>query len=86
MPVHAICNYNREKFDSARGLYPFLDAFGEADRAAWLRRRKMLRPGRRSSVEVAREHSPWHVCALSLERFERGDFLPGVIWSSGART
>jgi 2-haloacid dehalogenase len=29
VPVHAISNYNREKFDIARGLYPFLDAFDE---------------------------------------------------------
>ena len=29
LPVHAISNYNREKFDIARGLYPFLDAFDE---------------------------------------------------------
>jgi 2-haloacid dehalogenase len=29
VPVHAISNYNREKFDIARRLYPFLDAFDE---------------------------------------------------------
>jgi 2-haloacid dehalogenase len=29
VPVHAISNYNREKFDIARRLFPFLDAFDE---------------------------------------------------------
>jgi len=29
VPVHAISNFNREKFDIARALYPFLDTFDE---------------------------------------------------------
>ena len=29
VPVHAISNYNREKFDIARGLFPFLEVFDE---------------------------------------------------------
>lgn len=29
VPVHAISNYNREKFDIARALFPFLNAFDE---------------------------------------------------------
>jgi HAD superfamily hydrolase (TIGR01509 family) len=29
MPVHAISNYNREKFDIARALFPILDDFDE---------------------------------------------------------
>jgi 2-haloacid dehalogenase len=29
VPVHAISNYNREKFDIARALFPFLDDFDE---------------------------------------------------------
>jgi HAD superfamily hydrolase (TIGR01509 family) len=29
VPVHAISNYNREKFDVARRLYPFLNFFDE---------------------------------------------------------
>ena len=29
VPVHAISNYNREKFDIARTLYPFLNNFDE---------------------------------------------------------
>jgi 2-haloacid dehalogenase len=29
VPMHAISNYNREKFDIARRLYPFLDSFDE---------------------------------------------------------
>jgi 2-haloacid dehalogenase len=29
MPVHAISNYNREKFDIARALFPFLNTFDE---------------------------------------------------------
>jgi 2-haloacid dehalogenase len=29
VPVYAISNYNRDKFEITRGLYPFLDAFDE---------------------------------------------------------
>ena len=29
VPVHAISNYNREKFDIARALFPFLNTFDE---------------------------------------------------------
>jgi len=29
VPVHAISNYNREKFEITRALFPFLDAFDE---------------------------------------------------------
>ncbi len=29
VPCHAISNFNREKFDTARGLFPFLDTFDE---------------------------------------------------------
>lgn len=29
VPVHAISNYNRQKFDFTRSLFPFLDAFDE---------------------------------------------------------
>lgn len=29
VPVHAISNYNRQKFDIARSLFPFLNAFDE---------------------------------------------------------
>ena len=29
VPVHALSNYNREKFDIARRLFPFLDTFDE---------------------------------------------------------
>jgi 2-haloacid dehalogenase len=29
VPVHAISNYNREKFDIARALFPFLNVFDE---------------------------------------------------------
>jgi 2-haloacid dehalogenase len=29
VPVHAISNYNREKFNMARALFPFFDAFDE---------------------------------------------------------
>jgi len=29
VPIHAISNYNREKFDIARTLFPFLNDFDE---------------------------------------------------------
>lgn len=29
VPVHAISNFNREKFDVTRAMYPFLDSFDE---------------------------------------------------------
>jgi HAD superfamily hydrolase (TIGR01509 family) len=29
MPVHAISNYNRQKFEAARELFPFIDTFDE---------------------------------------------------------
>ena len=54
VPVHAISNYNREKFNNARPLFPFLDTFDALILSGNVR---MVKP----DPEICEPHSPAHL-------------------------
>ncbi len=84
-PVHAISNFNREKFDIARGMFPFLDNFDELvvsgdvgmvkpDEEIFqlLIERSKLEPGRTVFIDDSADN----IATASLMGFETILFIP----------